>query len=333
MSFSSFLELDQVSKQFSGNEQISLQPISLTIEAGQFVTILGTSGSGKTTLLKLLNRLIEPSTGEIRLQGQSTKTIPAPMLRRQMGYVIQQAGLFPHMTIAQNISAVPQILGWSTSRTAARVEELLNLVELPPEEFKDRYPAQLSGGQQQRVGLARALAGDPPILLMDEPFGAIDAITRLNLQGELLRIQQKLRKTIVFVTHDIAEALKLGDKVLAMHAGQMQQFDTPDRLLSHPANDFVRTLLQTDESQISAASAALFPQRSPSAETARAVLPEFPRLPETASLKEALAMAQDGECPEIAVEDLSREVIGIISVEAHQRKCCCSVGAPDDVGV
>jgi len=307
------IELMQVSKHFQGREQTGLKPTSLTIDRGQFITVLGTSGSGKTTLLKLLNRLYEPTSGEIWIEGQNIAHIPATELRRHIGYVIQQVGLFPHMTVGQNIATVPEILGWEKPRIAKRIDELLNLVELSPDEFRNRYPAQLSGGQQQRVGLARALAGDPDILLMDEPFGAIDSLTRLNLQGELLRIQRKLKKTIVFVTHDIPEALKLGDQVIIMHNGEVQQYDTPAHLLSHPANDFVRHLLDTDEpyQQLDA-----IPIRHLMLNRTDEVDRLVPRISEDRSLKDALALMLDSPYNYVAVEDHRRRVIGTITLES-----------------
>lgn len=306
------IELDQVSKQFTGSKNAGLQPVSLSIEPGKFITILGTSGSGKTTLLKLINRLHEPTSGEIRIQGKNIALTPATELRRRIGYVIQQIGLFPHMTVAQNIATVPEILGWSKPKIEQRIDELLQLVELPASEFRNRYPGQLSGGQQQRVGLARALAGDPSILLMDEPFGAIDAITRLNLQDELLRLQRKLKKTVIFVTHDIQEALKLGDKVIVMHDGQVQQYDTPSGLLSQPANDFVRALLDTDDpyKQLEFMPIRHLVTRRPE-EFDRNV----PRVGEDQSLKDALALILDSPYNYVVVEDHRRRVVGIVTLE------------------
>ena len=209
--------------------------------------LVGTSGSGKTTLLRMINRLIEPTSGEILMDEQNILNENPILLRRRIGYVIQQVGLFPHMTIAENIRITAEIAGgWSKERLASRVDELLVLVGLPPEQYRKRYPRQLSGGQQQRVGLARALATDPAILLMDEPFGALDAITRGRLQDELLRIQSNVRKTIIFVSHDIEEAFKLGDLIAVMHEGKLQQLGTPIDLLAKPANDYVRKLVGAD---------------------------------------------------------------------------------------
>ncbi len=237
------LRFDHVSKQFAGTERPAVDDCSLTVEDGKFIVLLGPSGCGKTTLLKMVNRLYDPSAGAIYLDGKDIQQINVTGLRRQIGYVIQQTGLFPHMTVAQNISVVPELLRWDKARMRARVDELLDLVHLAPEQYRDRYPSQLSGGQQQRVGVARAMAGDPQLILMDEPFGAIDAITRLSLQDETLRLQRQLRKTILFVTHDVDEALRLADKIVIMRNGKIVQYDTPLAILSHPANDFVNELV------------------------------------------------------------------------------------------
>jgi osmoprotectant transport system ATP-binding protein len=221
--------------------------VSLAIEPGRFVVLLGPSGCGKTTLLKMVNRLIEPSSGRILIDGMDIESSPAPALRRRIGYVIQQTGLFPHMRIAQNVAVVPSLLGWDKARIAARVDALLELVGLPPAEYRARYPAQLSGGEQQRVGLARALAAEPTTLLMDEPFGALDAITRTRLQEELLRIHRRLGQTILFVTHDIEEAVRLADQIVVMRTGEVVQFDTPLRIVMRPADDFVADLVGAND--------------------------------------------------------------------------------------
>lgn len=239
------VEFDRVTKRFAGMSHPALDDVSLAIDEGELVCVLGTSGGGKTTLIKLINRLHDPDEGTVFVEGQDVSQVDPVELRRGIGYVIQQTGLFPHMRVGENIATVPKILKWDRTRIDARVDELLELVGLSPEEFRDRWPSQLSGGQQQRVGLARALAVQPRIMLLDEPFGAIDAITRSELQDELLRIHRGSGKTFVFVTHDIAEALKLGTKVLVMDQGKVQQYDTPENILRHPATDFVRTLLRS----------------------------------------------------------------------------------------
>jgi osmoprotectant transport system ATP-binding protein len=205
--------------------------------------LLGPSGCGKTTLLKMVNRLIEPTSGQILIDGQSVLSFNAPDLRRRIGYVIQQTGLFPHMRIEDNIAVVPKLLGWSKSATGQRIDELLDLIGLPPKSYRRRYPSQLSGGEQQRVGLARALAVNPTMMLMDEPFGALDAITRSRLQGELLRIHQELGQTILFVTHDIDEAVRLADVIVVMRAGQVVQHGPPLEIVTHPVDEFVNDLV------------------------------------------------------------------------------------------
>ncbi|MEW6179646.1 MAG: ABC transporter ATP-binding protein [Chloroflexota bacterium] len=240
------IQFVNVSKHYPGNPAPAVDNISLEIPEGSIVVLLGPSGCGKTTLLKMVNRLHEPTSGKIYLGGVDIQSLPINQLRRNIGYVIQQVGLFPHMTIAGNIAVVPELLGWEKKRIQARVDELLELIHLPIE-YRNRYPAQLSGGQQQRVGLARALAADPAVMLMDEPFGAIDAITRANLQDQLLELQQRLRKTIIFVTHDVEEALKLADEIIVLDKGKLVQKDTPCNLLAHPAGQFVQQLLNTDD--------------------------------------------------------------------------------------
>nr|WP_242045975.1 ABC transporter ATP-binding protein [Leptolyngbya sp. FACHB-16] len=226
---------------------MAVNEVTCEIEAGKLVVLLGPSGCGKTTLLKMVNRLYEPTSGTIYLDGQDIRRMKATSLRKQIGYVIQQSGLFPHMTVAQNIAVVPKLLGWSRPKIQERVDELLTLVALDPGDFRDRYPAQLSGGQQQRVGVARALAGDPQVILMDEPFGAIDAITRTALQDEILRLQRQLKKTILFVSHDVEEALRLADNILIMRTGQVVQYDTPFHILTQPADYFVHELMGADD--------------------------------------------------------------------------------------
>jgi len=240
---STAIEFKNVSKRFPKAKSDAVSNLSLTINDGELVTILGTSGCGKTTLLKMVNRIYEPDSGQIDFYGKPIKEMNPVNLRREIGYVIQQVGLFPHMSIADNIATVPKILGWDKHRISARVDELLDLIELDPKEYRKRYPRQLSGGQQQRVGLARALAADPPLMLLDEPFGAIDAITRRSLQDELLKIHRKFGKTFLFVTHDIHEAFRLGDRILIMDDGDVQQYALPSEILKNPANDFVERLV------------------------------------------------------------------------------------------
>jgi osmoprotectant transport system ATP-binding protein len=234
------IRLDELTKHFPGQQRSAVDRVTLEIPAGQLVVLVGPSGSGKTTTMKMINRLIEPTSGRIVIDDRDVTRVDPVKLRRKIGYAIRDNGLFPHMTVGQNIALVPRMLGWSRSRVSARVDELLETVGLESQDFRNRCPRQLSGGQQQRVGIARALAGDPPVLLMDEPFGAVDPITRGHLQDELIRIQHELHKTIVFVTHDFDEAVKLGDRIVVLREqSHIAQYDTPEAILTHPADDFV----------------------------------------------------------------------------------------------
>ena len=240
------IELQELTKRFPGQETPAVDRLSLKIPKGEIVVFVGPSGCGKTTSLKMINRIIEPSSGHIIIDGEDVTDIDPNHLRRRIGYVIQQIGLFPHVRIAENVATVPNLLGWDKDRTRERVDELLDVVGLPPEQYRERFPKELSGGQRQRVGVARALAADPPVLLMDEPFGAIDPITRTHLQNEFLRLQGELQKTICFVTHDIDEAIKMGDRIAILQEGsKVAQFDTPEEILTHPANEFVEDFVGT----------------------------------------------------------------------------------------
>ena len=239
------IEFKHVYKYYDESDTPAVADTNLTIEDGDFVTILGTSGSGKTTLLKMVNGLIPLSEGAIEFQGKNINDLDITKYRRNIGYVIQHAGLFPHRTTAENIATVPSMLGWDKKKIDERVDELLEMMKMDPGQYRDKYPRMLSGGEQQRVGIARALAADPPLLLMDEPFGAIDAITREHLQNELCRIQSRLKKTILFVTHDIQEAFKMGDKVIVMHDGRVQQYASPYDIVFNPATEYVVTLINT----------------------------------------------------------------------------------------
>jgi osmoprotectant transport system ATP-binding protein len=240
------IRLDSVSKRFP-NGQIAVDALTLEIPAGETCVLVGPSGCGKTTTLKMINRLVEPTSGRIFLDDEDVTRADPVRLRRRIGYVIQQVGLFPHQTIGTNVGTVPRLLGWKKDRIVERVEELLELVGLAPDEYRDRYPAQLSGGQKQRVGVARALAADPPVLLMDEPFGAIDPVTRMRLQDEFLRLQGEVRKTVVFVTHDIEEAVKMGDRICILEVGgKLAQYDTPAEVLGSPASPFVADFVGAD---------------------------------------------------------------------------------------
>jgi osmoprotectant transport system ATP-binding protein len=240
------LELRDVSKRYPGQEEPAIDHLSLEVDAGEICVLVGPSGSGKTTAMRLVNRMIEPTSGDILIDGQSVRDRAPADLRRHIGYAIQQIGLFPHLTVGDNIATVPRLLGWDKPRVSGRVDELLELVSLDPG-MRDRYPAQLSGGQRQRVGVARALAADPPLLLMDEPFGAIDPINRERLQNEFLRLQAEIRKTVVFVTHDIDEAIKMGDRIAVLkQGGKLAQYATPAELLMYPADKFVEDFVGAD---------------------------------------------------------------------------------------
>jgi osmoprotectant transport system ATP-binding protein len=241
------IELDHVTKRYGNNPRPAIDDLSLTIPAGEICVLIGPSGGGKTTAMKMINRLISITEGDITIDGKSVKALEKTELRRGIGYVIQQIGLFPHMTVQDNIATVPRLLGWDKQRTRARSDELLELVGLDPAEHAKRYPAQLSGGQRQRVGLARAMAADPPLMLMDEPFGAIDPITRERLQNDFLRLHREIRKTVVFVTHDIDEAIKMGDRICILReGGVLAQYDTPEAILAAPADDFVARFVGED---------------------------------------------------------------------------------------
>ena len=237
------IELQHLTKRY-GN-QVAVRDLSLTVDEGELLVLLGGSGSGKTTTLKMINRLIEPSAGSVLVDGRDVAELAPHDLRRRIGYAFQQVGLFPHMTVAENIGVTPALLGWTEDKLRRRVDELLALVELDPDETRDRRPDQLSGGQQQRVGVARALAARPQLMLLDEPFGALDPLTRHRLQESFARIRRELGLTAVFVTHDMVEALVLGDRIAVLQAGRLVQGGTPRTLIREPANDYVRQLLDT----------------------------------------------------------------------------------------
>lgn len=238
------IKFRDINKSFGDKEII--KDLSFDIEEGQFITILGSSGSGKTTTLKMVNRLIEPNSGQIEINDKEIKEYDLIELRRQIGYVVQQIGLFPHITIEKNIATVPELLGWEPEKIKERVTELMALIQLPYSEYAHRYPKQLSGGQQQRIGVARALAANPQIMLLDEPFGSVDAITRKELQSQIKAIHAELdSKTFLFVTHDINEAFLLGDRVMIMDKGRIEQYDTPQNIIKNPKGAFVNSLLDT----------------------------------------------------------------------------------------
>lgn len=241
------IKLEKVTKHFPGQARAAVKELSLEVPDGNICILVGPSGCGKTTTMRMVNRLIEPTSGDIFIDGRDVLEMNPIELRRSIGYVIQEIGLFPHMTIKENISTVPRLLDWPKERIDQRVDELLKLMGMEPRGFRDRYPHELSGGQRQRIGVARALAADPPIMLMDEPFGAIDPITRERLQNEFLRLQKEIKKTIVFVTHDIDEAIKMGDRIAILQVGgELEQYGTPDEILSNPANEFVENFVGAD---------------------------------------------------------------------------------------
>ena len=240
------IRLRALTKVFPGQRDPAVRDLTLEIAGGQTCVLIGPSGCGKTTTMRMINRLLEPTSGTIEVDGEDVSRLDPVALRRRIGYVIQQIGLFPHMTIADNVATVPRLLGWPAARTQARVEEMLALVGLEPSTYGGRYPRELSGGERQRVGVARALAGDPPVMLMDEPFGAVDPITRTRLQNEFLNILRELRKTIVFVTHDIDEAIRMGDRIAILRDGRLVQEGAPAYILTHPADAFVEEFVGAD---------------------------------------------------------------------------------------
>jgi osmoprotectant transport system ATP-binding protein len=241
------IEIRRLTRRFG--DVVAVDALDLDVAERELLVLLGGSGSGKTTTLKMINRLIEPSSGSIRIAGEEAAAIEAHELRRRIGYVFQKAGLFPHMSVAENVGVTPRLLGWAPERIARRVDELLELVELPPDELRGRRPDELSGGQQQRVGVARALAAEPRLMLLDEPFGALDPLTRDRLQQSFLHLRRRLGLTTIFVTHDMVEALLLGDRIAVMNQGRLVQVGPPRELLQSPADDYVRQLMETPRRQ------------------------------------------------------------------------------------
>jgi osmoprotectant transport system ATP-binding protein len=306
------IRLEDVRKEFPGGT-VAVTDLSLEVPAGELVVLIGPSGCGKSTILRMLNRLIEPSSGRI-LFGEEDVTAGDPVaLRRRIGYVIQNVGLFPHQTVRSNVATVPKLLGWPKPRVEARVDELLDLVGLEPERYGRRYPHELSGGQRQRVGVARALAADPVVLLMDEPFSAVDPIARARLQEEFLRLQAAVRKTIVFVTHDVDEAVRLGDRIAILsEGGKLEQYDEPATLLAKPANDFVAEFLGSDRG-IKLLGVTPIPhdlRRPPVGGPG-----DGPRVPATASLREALAALLESRRDWVVVQDTDGRVLGILTAD------------------
>ena len=300
------ITFDQVTKRYAGRDAAAVDDLSLEIPASAFCILVGPSGGGKTTALKMVNRLIPFDSGDIRIDGRSIRDLPVVELRREIGYVIQQVGLFPHMTVGDNIGTVPRLLGWQKAKIRSRCIDLLDLVGLEASDMK-RYPAELSGGQRQRVGLARALAADPPLLLMDEPFGALDPITRFRLQTEMRRLHREVGKTIIFVTHDIDEAIQLGTHIAILRqGGVLAQYDTPDAILANPADDFVAEFIGEDRALRRLALKKLTDVKLAPADGAQ----EGPRVSIETTVRNAVSLLLDTKTDRLLVEDDSGAVVG-----------------------
>jgi osmoprotectant transport system ATP-binding protein len=321
------IELQTVSKAFPGARQYAVDRLSLTVPGGSTCVLIGPSGCGKTTTMRMINRLIEPTSGRILVEGEDVMRADPVRLRRRIGYVIQQVGLFPHMTVAQNVATVPRLLGWPARRIAERVEEMLRLVGLDPAEFMRRHPRHLSGGQRQRVGVARALAADPPVLLMDEPFGAVDPVLRTRLQGELLAILRALEKTVIFVTHDIDEAIRMGDLVAILDRGRLVQFDPPHRLLAAPKNAFVADFVGADRALKRLALLTAGEAASPGPLPAGA-----PAVAEGASLREVLAVLLAQRAEAARVLDDAGNPLGTLTLAAIREHAAYPSAAPQEEG-
>jgi osmoprotectant transport system ATP-binding protein len=298
---------DGVSKTYPGGVE-AVRDLSMEVSDGETVVLLGTSGSGKTTTLKMVNRLIEPTSGHILIDGSDIMEQGPIQLRRGIGYAIQHIGLFPHMTVGENIAVVPKLLKWHRERIDERVAELLAIVGLEPEEFRDRFPVQLSGGQRQRIGVARSLAADPPIVLMDEPFGALDPITREQLQNEFIELESEIKKTVLFVTHDVFEAVKMGDRIALLDAGRLQQLATPAELVENPANDFVDEFLGQHRFQLSLLTKTIktIMPAPPLTTSNSGTVPSASRLRAKSSLIEALDMFKKTKQPTLPVYERER---------------------------
>ncbi|THF73709.1 betaine/proline/choline family ABC transporter ATP-binding protein [Cohnella fermenti] len=295
-----------VNKMYDNGHQV-LEDLNLVIKEGEITVLIGPSGCGKTTTMKLINRLIQPSSGLVQIDGEDISALDPVALRRKIGYVIQNIGLFPHMTIARNVGVVPRMLKWDKAKIERRVNELLEMVGLEPRMFAGRYPSELSGGQQQRVGVIRALAADPSVILMDEPFSALDPISREQLQDELLRLQRELKKTIVFVTHDMDEAIKLADTIVLMNAGRVVQAGSPDQILRHPANDFVKNFI--GKKRLSAN--RIFEEMP----TASDVMVQSPAIAlPTRGLAEAIKMMESRKVDSLLIVDKANQLLGAVSI-------------------
>jgi osmoprotectant transport system ATP-binding protein len=303
-----------VVKRYPGRERAAVNDLSFVVPPGEICVLIGPSGCGKTTALKMVNRLISITDGDITIDGKSVRELELTHLRRQIGYVFQQIGLFPHMTVEGNIGAVPRLLGWPKERIRNRAAELLELVGLDPASDLRRYPAEFSGGQQQRIGVARAMAADPPIMLMDEPFGAIDPIARERLQNDFLRLHRQVRKTVIFVTHDIDEALKMGDRIAIMRDGQLVQLADADELLAHPADDFVASFVGADRGlkrlRVRSLTDIELDPPPPDGQ------PHGPTIPRDTSLHYALSMMLAEGTTRLDVVDENGTAVGSVSLEA-----------------
>jgi osmoprotectant transport system ATP-binding protein len=300
------IDFNHVTKRYAGRDAAAVDDLTLQIPAGAFCVLVGPSGGGKTTALKMVNRLIPFDAGEIRIDGRSINDIPVVELRREIGYVIQQGGLFPHMSVGDNIGTVPRLLEWPKERIRARSQELLELVGLEAADAK-RYPAELSGGQRQRVGLARALAADPPLLLMDEPFAAVDPITRFRLQTELRRLHREVGKTVIFVTHDIDEAIQMGDRIAILReGGVLVQYDTPDAILAHPADDFVAQFIGEDRALRRLALKRLSDVKLSPTNGAE----QDPRVSIDTTVRNAVSLLLETKTDRLLVENYDGEVVG-----------------------
>lgn len=306
------IKLEKLTKIFNshGHEVIAANQIDMEVPSGEICVLLGPSGCGKTTTLKMINRIIPPTSGKVYINGEDTSTLCDTELRRHIGYVIQQIGLFPNMTIEDNICVVPDLLGWPKAKSRQRAKELLDLVALDPSVFLKRYPAQLSGGQQQRVGVIRALAADAPVMLMDEPFGAIDPINREIIQDEFLKMQQELKKTILFVSHDIDEAVKMADKIAIFSQGELLQFATPNEILANPVSRFVEDFVGTDRA---IKRLKLFRVAEAMSAPAESITDEVPAISTESNLTDASALLYNTTSPLLRCVDAQNETVGHLS--------------------
>jgi osmoprotectant transport system ATP-binding protein len=308
------ITLTELTKQYPGSPTAAVDHISLTVSEGEVCVLIGPSGCGKTTTMRLINRMIEPTSGKIELLGRDVTHMDGVELRRGIGYVIQQVGLFPHLTIADNVATVPRLLGWDEVKVSHRVDELLGLVDLDPGTYRHRFPRDLSGGQKQRVGVARALAADPPVMLMDEPFGAIDPITRARLQDEFLAILKRLKKTIVFVTHDLDEAIKMGDRIALLRDGKVVQYDTPETILARPANRFAEEFVGQDRA-LKRLSLHTVGSRMVPAGGDHIVTDTAPQLDAEMSLRDALSVLLSAKSDVAQVRDRGGALVGTLKLE------------------